>query len=224
MSYGKGVIGVASHYLGRYREFDRCLAQLKYPEGSIIDWQISLFLPMNYNNMIRTMLTEDFDWVWILGDDHVFNPNLLLNLLKHDVDIVLPLCMTRIPPFQYVIRERKEEGYVGVKDDFLDGKTGLIDITNYTVGNAGILMKRHVAEGIDAPWYENDKDEREMGRCDLIFSQKIKDNGFKMYLDTDSPLGHITHMAIWPRRDSISMKYEAITSPIPFHNRTPKIA
>lgn len=201
MSHGKGVIGYASHYLGRYREFDQCLTQLKYPEGSIVDPQIGMNVALHFNNMIRTMLREDYEWVWILGDDHVFNSNLLMNLLDHDVDVVIPLCLTRCYPYKTVIYQQGTIGNRHVGDDFLNGKEGLLDITNYACGNAGMLIKRHVADAIDSPWFENNIIDREFGASDLVFSEKIKVNGFKLFIDTDSPLGHITHMAVWPTRD-----------------------
>lgn len=201
MEYGKGVIGIASHFLGRYREFDFCLGKLKYPHGSIIDWQIGINVALNYNNMIRTMLLGDYEWVWILGDDHIFNPNLLNKLLEHDVDIVVPLCLRAEDTAKTVLHKRSDESFKEVELDFFNGKSGLVNITDYTIGNAGMLIKRHVAENIDAPWFENSNYDKEIAACDLIFADKIKDSGFKLYIDTDSPLGHITHMAIWPVRD-----------------------
>lgn len=196
-----GVIGIASGFLGRYRDFDVCLNRAKMPEGSGVDWRVGVNIAYNYNNMIRTVLDDaKYQWLWILGDDHVFMPDLLMNLLKRDVDVVVPLCLRRTTPYLPVIFAGREGGYSPLGWDALNGKEGLVELETTLLGNAGMLIKRHVLETMDYPWFENGKMNPEMGGCDLWFCQKVHDAGIGLYLDTDNTIGHISHVAVWPLR------------------------
>ena len=201
MKHGKGVIGIPTHFLGRYREFDICVDALKYPQGSVVKRMASENIPLNCNNAIRTMLTGDYKWVWIVGDDHVFSPNILYRLLDHNVDVVVPLCTSRSFPYKYYVFENSDQNYKMIGKSYLHGKTGLVDITGLATSNTGMLIRRHVVEDIiDAPWFENCTISRELMREDLVFCDKLRKHGIKLYIDTDTPMGHITHVAVWPAR------------------------
>jgi hypothetical protein len=201
----KGVVGVATAKIGRYRVFDKCLYKTEMPEGTRIDWQESNFISGNYNAMCRTTLEGDYDWLWILGDDHVWHPLLLRALLERDVDVVVPLCVGRGMPWRPVIYEDRKEDYLSVNYDWLKGKSGLIKIEDKTLGNAGMLIKRHVLEQLDDPWFENGKTHPEHGGCDMWFCQKVLDAGLELYLDMDNLIGHLTYAIIIPVRDSDGM-------------------
>lgn len=197
----KGVIGIATAPLGRYREFDLCVSNLEMPQGCQIDWRMGVNVAFHFNNMIRSMLSNDeFEWVWILGDDHTFEPDVLIRLLERDVDVVTPFCLRRANPFNPVLATGKNGGYKACSFQTVDGKKGLMDITSYTVGNAGTLIRRKVCETIPEPWYENGKIDPEKESCDLYFCTKIKEYGFKSYLDLDVLFGHIFHAVVFPER------------------------
>lgn len=208
--YPRGAIGVVSSYLGRYREFDVCLSQIQAPNHSSILWHVGINAALNLNETVRGM-TKEHEWLWILGDDHVFRPDNLLKLLARDVDIVVPLCLRRSYPYHHVIHEGeskdKEKPFMRAPHDWLDGKTGLLDITGKTIGNAGMLIKRHVLVGISDPWFEVGKTSPEVMGADLYFCHKAYQAGFKLFLDTDNPIGHINHMAVWPYYDAKTGKW-----------------
>jgi len=132
-------------------------------------------------------------------------------LLERDVDIVVPLCIRRTLPYNPIIQGDKNSGFKAMKSyEWLSGKTGMIQLTDKTVGNAGMLVKRHVLEGMTDPWYEDGKTIPEMGGCDLWFCQKALDAGFELYLDTDNPLEHLTHVAAWPERGEDGLYHPAL--------------
>lgn len=194
----KGLIGVATGSLGRYREFDMCLTRIEMPldtgityrDGSAVD---------NYNNMVRMVLLHGYDWLWILGDDHVFHFDLLMNLLERDVDVVVPFCLGRKAPYDPIIHTASLER---VGFEFLRGKKGLLELDGHLLGNAGMLIKRHVLEKMDEPWFENGKTAPDKTGCDLWFCKKLYDLDIKLHLDLDNTIGHVTHMAVWPKMNS----------------------
>ncbi len=212
--YSPGVIGIATYFLGRYREFDIAISRIKAPAGSEVRWEMGLNIAYHYNQMIRNMFENDtFQWVWFLGDDHVFQDDLLIKLLDRDVDVVTPLCLRRSMPFQTVIHKSESENYERVGFDFLHGKTGMIDISDKGIGNAGMLVRRKVLEAIPSPWHESGKTDPELGGSDLYFCEKIRKAGFSSYLDLDNRIGHITHAAVWPCRDENNNYYADVMLP-----------
>ncbi|MGH9876287.1 MAG: hypothetical protein ACRD5H_01500, partial [Nitrososphaerales archaeon] len=71
----------------RFYEFQLALEQVMVPEGS--KWLIerSCDIAQNFNNGVKGMIGE---WAWFMGDDHAFVPDMLLRLLAHEVDVVVP--------------------------------------------------------------------------------------------------------------------------------------
>jgi GT2 family glycosyltransferase len=156
-----------------------------------------LSVARNLNVIVREMKG---DWLWIMGDDHVFDENLLLQLLDHDVDVVMPVCFKRSPPFTLVLYERErvnDEGiieYEPLRPNALPEK-GLFPI--HAAGNAGMLVRKHVLDAIGDPWFTTTQDNPNE---DLEFCRRIRDAGFKIMVDPELWLGHLGRMQVWPAR------------------------
>lgn len=212
--YKPGVLGAARGYLGRYTEFDISLQQTRRPAGSVPRTELGVGIAHNFNELCRFTLDEPkFGWLWILGDDHAWGADLLMNLLAHEVDIVIPLVLRRNRPFRSVLHTNADEGYRNLIDNELDGLTGLVDITNLTFGNAGILIKRRVLEVMTDPWFENGMTKSDHTGCDLYFCEKARKAGFKMYLDLDSTMGHLTTVSVRAFRTEDGAYRPEITTP-----------
>ena len=197
-----GLVGISSSTMGRYREFDITLGRVTIPRGSIVSWQIGLYLALNYNNLCRELLkNKELEWLWILNDDHVFKPDILTRLLERNVDIVMPLCLKRSGPFQPVIYEAYESGgYKQLEFDYINGKEGLLEVDG--IGHAGILIRRNVIEKMKENWHKVGWLNSEYDACDLYFCKKAKEEGFKIFVDLDNTIGHLTHMAVWPVKEN----------------------
>ncbi len=198
--YPPGHIGIATDFLGRYREFDYCMARCVSPPNSSFQYYMSVDVCHNFNSMVRHFLkNKDFQWLWILGDDHVFGDNLLLCLLERNVDVVVPLCVRRLHPYIPILHTELDKGCVGLEDPWepLTGKTGLLEWSG-TSGNAGMLIRRHVLEAMTDPYFENGQTASGVGASDLHFWHKLHKMGIKAYLDLDNAIGHLTHMSVWP--------------------------
>ncbi len=200
--YSRGVVGIASSFLGRYREFDICVKDMIAPPGTYVEWALGVNIAKNFNDMARKMLSSnEYQWLWILGDDHVFTSDLLINLLDRDVDMITPFCLRRAEPFDTVVHECHDKGYGRIPKANFNNASGIFDVTDFTVGNAGTLIRRKVFETIPAPWFENGKSHPEVGGSDLYFCEKVRQAGFKMWLDLDNLIGHVTHAVVWPHKN-----------------------
>lgn len=187
-----GTVVVLSHELSRYADFTISLMRLKAPGGSGLHWQKGVEIVLGLNNAIRNLQGE---WLWILGDDHTFQPDTLLKLLERDVDIVVPACASRIYPFLPVIFWDKEGTLMHTSWDTVIPNS-LIEVAG--AGTAGMLIKKRVLDALGDPWFEAGKHNAQTIAEDLWFCRRAREAGFKVHLDSSQMIGHITPATIWP--------------------------
>jgi GT2 family glycosyltransferase len=174
------------------------------PEGSRIAMVRSMDVTSNLNTIIRDMF--EGEWLWIMGDDHVFNQDCLIRLLDHEVDAVAPICAKKTPPWNFVSFKAEEErvhdvdGKVYPHYDFVEPSDvpdhGLMQV--HAVGSAGLLVRRPVIEAIGDPWFENSRGT--VINDDLEFCRKVREAGYKIHVDVDTAIGHIGHYTVVPER------------------------
>jgi glycosyltransferase involved in cell wall biosynthesis len=191
-----GTIIICSGELQRYTAFAQSLVSLGPPPRTKLSWACGVNIAGNLNHAIARAKGE---WIWILGDDHIFAPDILFRLLAHEVDVVSPLVLMRHRPFAPIV----------FKSDLPDGtfefwqgpdlpSGGLHQVA--AASGAGMLVRRHVLEGIDRPYFELGRIKPTEMSEDLYFYRKVREKGFKVYIDLDTMMGHITPAALWPRK------------------------
>jgi hypothetical protein len=191
-----GTVGVISGDLARYSLFNACLIGLLAHSGELVghfDWLMGSNITGNCNDLARRM---QGDWLWMIGDDHAFAPQLLERLVLHNVDVVAPHCLQRAWPFPHVIYEGEEEDAAEYGTHLLHTdlpQDALVEV--HAVGGAGMLIKKRVLDAIGEPYFETFGKQNE----DLEFCRKIRNAGFKIHVDTGALLGHIGNMIVWPQ-------------------------
>ena len=205
-----GYVGIACADLARYTAFDICWDQLRLPPGTRYRRFPGLSVAANYNAACRAMLETDAQWLWLMDNDHIFPSDQLLKLLERDVDIVTPLYLRRLPPFLPVLHGDESRSYTRYNFEYLKGKEGLVDVTgDGTLPTGGMLIKREVLETIADPWFETGQIDSEYGSWDIYFTEKARQAGFRLFVDTDNPMGHIVPLTLWPvRHDDGSWGYD----------------
>ncbi len=197
-----GYVGIACADLARYTAFDICWDSVKLPPGSAFRRFPGLSVAANYNAACRATLATASEWLWIMDNDHIFPTDILVNLLERDVDIVTPLYLRRVAPFLPVLHGDEARGYTRYNFDYLKGKSGLVDVTaDGTLPTGGMLIRRRVLETVADPWFETGQIDSEYGSWDIYFTEKARQAGFKLFVDTDNPMGHIVPLALWPVQD-----------------------
>lgn len=198
MKYSSGTIVICSGRATAYSSFVGCMLNTQIPEGTELRLTISAFVDENRNESIKRSKGE---WVWFVDDDHIWEPDLLLKLLDHDKDIVVPFTPRKFPPFDPVLFK----GYNPINKtllriDLKDIKPSLIEV--YAAGAAGMLIKRKVFEKISYPWFEIKREDGTIYGEDIMFSQKARENGFKIFADLNLKMGHIAdHIVNYDYRD-----------------------
>jgi hypothetical protein len=185
-----------SAYLTRYAHAMMSLVTLTTPAGSRIAWSTGVDIAANINQGIANMIGE---WVWIMGDDHNYAPDTLLRLLAHDVDVVTPLCLNRGAPYWPLVFRRELDD--GAFEPWPQAEMPLGGLHEVAAGSgAGILIRKHVLDALEPPYFEAGKIRQDQLGEDLYFFHKVRDKGFKVYVDFDTAIGHITPTALWPVR------------------------
>lgn len=132
------------------------------------------------NIIANALLNSDFDWLLFLDSDHTFEPDLLKKLMARDKEIVGAQYFMRIPPYAPVCGKINSEGKptsVLIKEfSEVDG-----------IGMGATLIHRSVFEKIERPWFEFIGEKGE----DIVFCEKAKEAGFKIWCDPDVEIAHI---------------------------------
>lgn len=202
-----GLVGVIANDSARYSLFSSCIDRLELPDGWKKEWLIGGDWCGARNALCQMVLDEGYDYLWFMDDDHAFAPSMLTKLLAHEEALVTPICLTRVHPFapvQYV-EKVGEAQYLPIALSGAETK-GLVEIQ--AGGCAGMLIRRDVIEetaklthmvgirgGEKIPWFEyTDRSE------DIVFCEKAKRAGFKLYADLEVTLGHITTAVVHPTK------------------------
>jgi hypothetical protein len=177
------------------------MMRLEVPSGSVKDVVIGTDYVSNQNLVAQRCLDEGFDFLWLMGDDHSFAPDLLERLLvsaqAYDLPILVPLCSTRRAPFSLVDYGRNPDpngpDYLSVSLADIPAE-GIIELD--AAGSAGMLIRRDVLEAIEFPWFENSPRSE-----DIVFCEKAKAAGFTVHADVACRLGHILTAVVTPGHD-----------------------
>jgi len=196
-----GTIAYCSREMDGYPGFAACLARLaqKHPLAKIVQ--------IITNNIAegrnQAVLQAEGDWIWFIDVDMLFAADVLKRLLAHDVDLVQTLCLLRHPPHSPIMwtHDRTQ------RDEALSGRPRLVEVAS--LGAGGTLYKKRVFEAIKGPWFEG-----VLGMEDTNFAAKCKAAGFKLHVDTSTPVTHLTPMGIRPVYDDVTgawgVRYEAM--------------
>lgn len=199
---GPGLVGVLAQESARFSMFAASMTDLQMPAGSTVKWRFGWDLAQAHNALIGEMLDRDLDWIWIMGDDHVFSPDILAKLLDHDADIVVPLCLMRNAPYRPVVwvdHPGGEPNLVKRIDLANHPEGGLIEVA--AAGSAGMLIRRSVFEFVEEPWFEAGGDLTNRVGEDVYFCRKARAAGLAIYCDLDSVIGHCSTTVVWPVRE-----------------------
>ena len=187
-----GIVGIIANDFARASLFTACVFKLEVPD----DWQKEMLIGGDWcsarNDLCRLLLESDKEYLWFMDDDHAFPKSMLTKLLAHDKELVMPICLTRTHPFTPVQYTSKVGPNQYLPIPMAGGRTdGLVECE--AGGAAGMLIHRRVVEAIPEPWFEYaDRSE------DIIFCEKAKVAGFKLWADLNCRLGHITTTVVEP--------------------------
>lgn len=191
--YGPGVIGIICGEMSRWSDFQLALAYLIRTRGTLLAQDPGVDIVKQCNNFVHLARQRGNEWLMILGDDHIFDGDLALRLLAHDVDVVVPNVLQRSAPFYPVVYQgiRQEDGHHMIKFDL--PKSGLHEV--FAAGSAGMMIRKHVIDALpEKPFRRTEAVHNE----DLEFCRLTREAGFKIWCDVDTQMAHKGSMNVWP--------------------------
>lgn len=196
----KILIGIPTAEFGKQAEFQDHFDQMVKPPGSIVTRSHSQSPARNRNLIIGQAESHKCTHVLFIDDDVIVPPNLLIQLLSHDVDIVTGLYLMRNFPHQPIIfgqadNDGKAIHYYPKKED-----KGLVKIVAAGLGACLINMK--VFKALEKPYIRLGELEADHWCDDLGFFKRVREAGFEMYCDLDCTLQHFASVKVYPERDA----------------------
>lgn len=191
-----GAVVMITGELTRYAMSMQSFSTLKVPPNSTLLWRTGVLIAHSLNTAIDGMMADPkYQWIWIMGDDHLYRPDIILKLLDHGKDVVAPLCLNRVPMFDPTIQVHSEKRakYLEELPD-----SGLYKLqSDETCGDAGMLVRRNVLEATGPTWYDVKKSGSHNSE-DQDFVEKIKEAGFDVFVDMDNTIAHVSHVMVDP--------------------------
>lgn len=183
-----GTIAVCAQELSRYQEFTASLSELcLHMHGG--QWTQKSYTGADIA-FARHYAAANFegDYLWFIDDDHGFQPDLLEKLLARKTDIIAPLVPRKHGPYSPV-------AVIDDKPIRLNGiQRGLREV--HTTGTSGMLIHRRVFDALEPPYFRAGGAEPHRVDEDRDFCNRVREAGFKIFVDTSLIMAHFTVDAI----------------------------
>ncbi|HDY88888.1 MAG TPA: hypothetical protein ENH82_12350 [bacterium] len=147
------------------------------------------------NGLVNLALGAEATHLLQTDTDMILHRNALYAMLARDVDIVGALYYKRYPPFNpcAILDKTNINNGLTVKQC----ESGdMIEVDRVATGC--MLVKTDVFRKVKYPWFKTiaDKNGTLTMSDDYFFCDKAKKAGYKVYVDTSVPCGHISNIAI----------------------------
>jgi len=149
------------------------------------------------NNIVEKALESGATHLLMCDVDQVYHPKTIPTLLSRNLPVVGALVHRRYPPFDSLMMNLTEldDGHNIYKsiDDWEDGELVEVDAT----GCGCIMYQMDVFRKMPKPWfqYRQNPDGTPIGE-DFGFCQDLKAAGYRIFVDTSVPAGHLATMII----------------------------
>jgi hypothetical protein len=141
-------------------------------------------LPFARNHIVHEAKKFNSDYLFFVDADMVFPTNTLIRLLSHDLDMVNALAFRRLKPYYPCIFNWDSDKHCYSTADY---SHGLLEVD--ATGMPAHLIKMTVFDKIPEPWYYYRDN---IFSSDLTFCENARKAGYKIMIDTDLKIGHLS--------------------------------
>lgn len=199
-----GTIILAAGVQPRFYEFQMSLDRVYAPVGTKLCIERSCDITQNFNKGVKKMTGE---WAWFLGDDHSFDTKLLMRLLDHNVDVVVPITPCKTAPWMPCVIHGPEpneeiwhEDMLLYRWDELSGEGLLALPKGDFIGQAGMLVRKSVLDRIGYPWFKAGQLDAGRLQEDMMFCREIQQLGYTVWIDRDIIFDHYFIIGVTARK------------------------
>lgn len=189
-----GTIIVATAETPRFNAFWASIQRLRdaYPQVSL-RWSASVDICFNWNDAIKRRPAWG-EWIWMIGDDHTFEPDIIERLWSHNREVIVPVVLKRAFPHEPVLYGPNHTPFMPKV-----AQGGLAEV--WACGGAGMLIRESTLAKLKPPYMEFLDTNDERAGEDLMLCKKLRDVGVRLWVDLDCWMGHVTPVEIWPIRN-----------------------
>lgn len=193
------LLAMAAGETSRYTSANATVVNLEKPKGSHFLPCIGLSVPENLNAAARAFLHSTHEWLFLINDDQLYEPTTLMRLLAHKVPAVTGLTTGRMFPFVPAIYGPQLSDGSMTPMYLTKTMRGLWPI--HYCGDHSLLIRRDVIETMRQPWWAHCSDRwpgRERVQHDVVFCDGVRDAGYEILCDLDTPIGHLAVVPVVP--------------------------
>lgn len=145
------------------------------------------------NNICDIAEKQQCTHIMFLDTDMTFPPDTIQKLLAHDLDIVGGLYFERYEPYKPAVFWKHPDGDYALPHDIPYGQ--LLECDALATGC--MLIKMDVFKRLTKPWFEyrvaeyGSKKEIKFFSEDIVFCERVKELGYKIFVDTSIECGHL---------------------------------
>ena len=143
------------------------------------------------NTLVKRFLTtSNIEWLFMIDDDIVPWPTIL-NMRDHGKMIISGLTYVKKNGLAISCAATKRRKNWVQMGGIFENQDELVEVVG--VGTGALMVHRSVFEKIKPPWFRftyRDNGTSAQGE-DFYFSQKAQKAGYKLYVDTKCPCGHV---------------------------------
>lgn len=144
------------------------------------------------NDLVDKALEVGASHIIFLDTDMDYHPLTIPRLLSHRLPIVGALTFRRYPPFDPIMLKGKLGDYDSI-DEWKAGELVEVDAT----GTGCLLFDMQVFRKMPRPWFKFRHLETGEGIGeDIGFCSDLKAAGYKIFVDTTIPSGHLTTLCV----------------------------
>jgi len=198
----KVLIGISTQEMARRADFYDNVDLLTKIPGTI-QFKAHGQSPARARNLIiREAFEQNCTHVLFLDDDISFKNDTLINLLKHNKDIICGLQLMRAYPHKPILFDFFDENEHAHWRLLEENESGLIPCV--ATGLGAVLVKLWVFEKMKQPWIRLGELEADNWCDDIGFWGRLSKEvpEAKMFCDLDTPIGHHVNITIWPNKIS----------------------
>lgn len=163
------------------------------------------------NNIVKQALDLNLTHLMMFDTDQIYRPDTIRRLLSHKLDIVGCMVCRRYPPFDPLMLRGSISRYQRV-ETWEPGELVEVDAT----GTGCLLFNMKVFRVMPEPWFKFRKaaDGSPVSE-DIGFCSDLRAAGFRIFVDTGCPAGHLSQMVVvedtyrlWKRLEEAKVQYE----------------
>lgn len=143
------------------------------------------------NSIVKQAIAAGCSHLIMMDTDQVYDPKTIPRLLSHKLPVVGCLVYRRYPPFDPIMLKGSISNYERVTE-WEPGALVEVDAT----GTGCLLFNVDVFRRMPAPWFAFRTANGAPVGEDIGFCSDLRQAGYKIYVDTSIPAGHLTQMIV----------------------------